>query len=795
MSSAAPARLLAKAPHPRFGDLTLEQHLRDTEEAARLLFCGEERAAKSFMRFFGLRSEAAQKVFRTSLRVAALFHDIGKANAHFYGMVAGTRHKAQTIRHEHLSGLVLCLKPVREWLSKSGAVDFDAVVAAVLSHHVKAALEEGDRRWAQPRDERVLATYLTHPEVRAALDEIAGLVGAPAPLLPANPWREAAPWDDAYAWGRRAASQLTTKYATLSKAEIERRPVDEVHRERRQLVLATKVALIASDGVASASFRLGLTMKDWVDGALHRAPLTREEIQRDVIEARVASIVRRKGSFKYQDFQEGVATLGSRSLLVAPCGAGKTLAAWRWIAEQAAQRPVARAIFLYPTRGTATEGFRDYVGWAPETDAALVHGTAQYELDGLRENPSEATDGKDFALGETEARLFAFGLWPRRYFSATVDQFLGFMEHQYASLCLVPALADSVVVVDEVHSFDEPLFANFLALLHAFDVPVLAMTATLPNARREQLEAAGMARWPREDDAGRLHDLEERAKRPRYVIELADGASHAMAVAREALVAKRRVLWVVNTVGRAQSLARQLRNELASPVLCYHSRYKLKHRQEAHAATIAAFQADVDEAVIAVTTQVCEMSLDLDADVLITECAPATSLVQRLGRSNRHERRGATFRARVVVYEPERAAPYLKEELQDARAFLEKLVAHNERGVSQHDLETELGAMPSRQAKTAASGRLLTSGWFAVPGSLRDADEFTRQAVLDVDLPTVLALLKSRQPIDGYLVPVPQRSARDAGPGESDLPKWIGVAPADCYEPDLGFISEGGTKS
>ncbi len=114
----------------------------------------------------------------------------------------------------------------------------------------------------------------------------------------------------------------------------------------------------------------------------------------------------------------------------------------------------------------------------------LAHGTARYELEAMLTNPSEATAGKDHQLTEQEERLFALGLWSRRYFSATVDQFLSFMEHSYTSLCLLPVLADSAIIIDEVHSFDQRMFKNLVAFLQAFDVPVLCMTATLPPSRR-----------------------------------------------------------------------------------------------------------------------------------------------------------------------------------------------------------------------------------------------------------------------------------------------------------------------
>src|SRR5262249_10826966 len=192
--------------------------------------------------------------------------------------------------------------------------------------------------------------------------------------------------------------------------------------------------------------------------------------------------------FRLRPFQEKAAEQGSRVLLLAACAAGKTIAAWKWAEAQARQHKIGRVIFLYPTRGTATEGFRDYVGWAPEAEGGLVHGTSRYELEAMRGNPDEDQPESKYAkLIEDQDRLYALGLWSRRYFSATVDQFLGFIEHSYTGLCLLPALADSAVIIDEVHSFDKRMFDRLIAFLQNFDVPVLCMTATLPPVRRQQL--------------------------------------------------------------------------------------------------------------------------------------------------------------------------------------------------------------------------------------------------------------------------------------------------------------------
>jgi CRISPR-associated endonuclease/helicase Cas3 len=222
------------------------------------------------------------------------------------------------------------------------------------------------------------------------------------------------------------------------------------------------------------------------------------------------------------------------------------LAAWRWIATQVKDRPVKRAIFLYPTRATATEGFKDYVSWAPEGDAQLLHGTAEFDLDGMfpAEDPR-----RDKRFLDTDPRLFAIQHWSKRIFSATVDQFFAFMSYGYGPMCLLPLLADSVIVVDEVHSFDHAMFSALLGFLKAFDVPVLCMTATLQQGRKEQLSPLVQKIYGAEDRPG---DLDIIARTPRYCLARVTESETIERVRKAVMDDRKRVLWVVNQVSRAQ---------------------------------------------------------------------------------------------------------------------------------------------------------------------------------------------------------------------------------------------------
>jgi CRISPR-associated endonuclease/helicase Cas3 len=318
------------------------------------------------------------------------------------------------------------------------------------------------------------------------------------------------------------------------------------------------------------------------------------------------------------------------------------------------------------------------------------------------------------------------------------------------------------------------------------------MTATLPPPRRQALADAGLQVYPNLEDPGVLASLEEQEKHPRYQHQSLSNMREALQQALTAYRKGQRVLWVVNTVHRCQQMAMLLERELEKAlqmkikVLSYHSRFRLCDRQRIHSETVAAFQQD-GEAVIAVTTQVCEMSLDLDADVLITEVAPVPSLVQRFGRANRHLAKGRDFRARLYTYQPESSRPYTREEIQVATAFLTDLGAGD---VSQRRMAELLETHTLREPQADGSARFLEGGYFATPGAFRDADDFTAPCILDCDLETVQGLLAERKPYDGYVVGVPHKMIEDHTNAPGWLPKFLGIARADCYDQNRGFIAE-----
>jgi CRISPR-associated endonuclease/helicase Cas3 len=806
--------LLAKS-RPKSGDLrpeiTLTGHTNCVLAAIDALFGkadGSTRLARSWLRFFGL-TELDFDRFRRHLRIAAAAHDWGKANDGFASMVAHTGDQA--VRHEHLSGLLLADlfadKAISTWLVEAG-VDSSIILAAVLGHHVKAGNRGHDDYAIGRMDGEAFRFYSDHQDFKAIWRMIQDEVGGPAPGKIDFP-------------KRMRKDEIRSKSQSLFDLLDKEKSKLRSDRLATRWIAAVRAGLIAADSVGSAAVRMDdgqggdaiAQIGRWVKSCFE-STLTADEVWREIVLKRIADL-RMKGRWHdstgqtfheqggFKPFQCDVAKLGPRVLMTASCGSGKTLAAWNWITTQLKdeKRQASRVLFLYPTRATATEGFRDYVSLAPEDDAGLLSGTAAYELKDMFTVPDESTGrARNY---QADARLFALGYWKKRVFSATVDQFFPFMQYAYGPLCLLPLLVESIVVVDEVHSFDRSMFSTLKRFLREFpDIPVLCMTATLPAERRKALvDECGLVDYSESISGSPEGD----AIQNRYQIEWIDREG-AKSLVRGELLTGRRVLWVSNRVVDCQATYKSfgdLDGDSTDPgsiqIYCYHSRFKLKDRNDRHKKLIAEFQEGAhDESkrrgILGATTQVCEMSLDLDAEVLVTDLAPIASLIQRMGRCNRDSSKLASRpigRVYVLRPEPGKEKPYEKPELEAAELFVNRIVG---RKLSQDELELIYRECDPSVVEPEMLCPFLDSGPYAVAKeeSFREIDEYTVPCVLDDDLTRHVAeILQARdlseRIIDGYIVPVPRRFADVKKSEAAWFPRWLSVARMLAYDPTIGF--------
>ena len=270
---------------------------------------------------------------------------------------------------------------------------------------------------------------------------------------------------------------------------------------------------------------------------------------------------------------------------------------------------------------------------------------------------------------------------PKRFLAAqiavgTVDQaMLGALKVRNAHL-RSSSLARNLLVVDEVHASDVYMGVVLQRLLNAHTGAggyTLLMSATLGSAARERwlrsdangtgdmpsIDAAIDAPYPAVSTAAGVGAAGENGQDKAVDISATSEMGNFEAVARRALDAARagaKVLVVRNTVGYAVSTQQKI-EELAAdadadaglrfavngvPTL-HHGRFAAGDRRlldrRVEALLGKGKETRAKGGVIVVGTQTLEQSLDIDADLLITDLCPVDVLLQRIGRLHRHRHR------------------------------------------------------------------------------------------------------------------------------------------------------------
>lgn len=675
-------RLLAKssrtpdAPEPFE---TLPGHLELVALAARQI---TQEVGPQVLAALGLDSDSAASLTEATV-LAALLHDIGKANEDFQLMVRARGQAGQALRHEVVGLWLLCQQPaLADWIFTGiDAPLQDVVLRAVVGHHLKfhsinALQPQSTGRLRQ----RVFAG---HEDFRAALDVIRRQRGlGPPPDL---------------------ADLDINLYEPLAELEafldLKVRDWKGATPESKALSAAVNALLIAADVCGSALSRTGDSPEEWLSVYL-----------REVCTASDLHGVASRGFRGKQPrpFQVRVADSASRVTLVqAGCGTGKTAAAYLWSGRNAPER---KLFFCYPTTGTASEGFSGY--WDAHGDAALVHSRALYDIERICHN------GRDEdALVEAQAAYRGLAPLAAKATVCTVDTVLGLLQNHRTGLTASPAILGGAFVFDEIHLYDDELFGTLLRFLQAIrGAPILLMTASLQPSRFEAIkrsldhvgEHVQVVEGPRDIEA-----------LPRYVITQVEGFD-ARARVDAALAAGQRVLWVANTVDGCIEVAREFEAKGAR-VEAYHSRFRYMDRVERHDAVTRGFGHDRGgQPLLAVTTQVCEVSLDISADLLVSDLAPVPALVQRLGRLNRWAQPGDGSEPRsALIVEVANTRPYEGWDPATSRRWLEILSG---RAVSQADLRAALDdVLAGELVPVARPSAWLDRGWEEIKAvSLRE---------------------------------------------------------------------------
>lgn len=526
---------------------------------------------------------------------SVLFHDFGKICSNFQETLRGERAFGddERVRHEFFSGMFLFGNNHKYFLENP------LPLVAVFSHH-KAFNDEGFNAHISRNtvlkhriDKKLIEEFLDYANEMAKEFEIEQLV-----------------IDEKFKFYiAQNYKTLSTHYKTRFYDHLKKDSV--LSQQQRKEYVFLKAALNISDWTGSGHLMLenGIEYSE-VDLAEKIIEKLNSDGKTEIAE-----------TFSFKEFQSNSNT-SQNIIAIAPTGSGKTEASLLWASNK---KNWEKIIYLLPTRVTSNaifERLRDYFG---KEDVALIHSTARLFR---KELPDDHYDQKDYFR---EKAFF------KNISVCTVDQILtqgfnlGFWEVKTFHLL------NAKVIIDEIHLYSPYTLGLIVATIkylnNEFNTRFYIMTATMPTKLLELLQET-------------LRDVKvikdkELLDKARNQFEVRDETIDGLIEEIEtAVIQGKKTLVVVNSVDKAIELHQILETiavDQGFKAICYHSRFINKHRSQKEEKI---FELDrKNNGGILIATQVVEVSLDIDFDILFTENAPIDAIIQRAGRVNRKRKK------------------------------------------------------------------------------------------------------------------------------------------------------------
>ena len=327
-------------------------------------------------------------------------------------------------------------------------------------------------------------------------------------------------------------------------------------------------------------------------------------------------------------------------LAIAPTGSGKTEASLLWALNKGASK----VLFLMPTKVTSNSLYERMKTYFDPMDCGISHSGAGVYLVLQKEEKELAQSVEDRLKVLRQYKAFMAPVMV-----ATVDQLLTANFNMGDWFFKELATLGASVIFDEIHAyapFTLALITESIKSIRIMGGRVMVMSATMPRKLRKHFQALLGVEMP--------VVAEELMEKRKCSWEYRDAPLESFdEEILKALEQRRKVAVVVNTVDVAQKTFLRWKAILEErlpdkKILCYHSRFIMRDRDEKEKLLLEKDKEGRPSFVdLVIATQAIEVSLDISFDLMLSECAPLDSLIQRAGRCNRF---GKSKGARFVVF-------------------------------------------------------------------------------------------------------------------------------------------------
>jgi len=318
-------------------------------------------------------------------------------------------------------------------------------------------------------------------------------------------------------------------------------------------------------------------------------------------------------------------------LMRAPTGAGKTDACLLWAKKQIENKRADRLVIAMPTRFTSNALAINVESSLSET--GLYHSSSWF----TKHYPKASESKKAFDYQRLQHEFAKHLETPITV--CTIDHLLISLTHvkeEHHSVTF--NMAHSCVVIDEADFYDEFTQANILELLkvlYILDVPVLIMSASLPESALKMYQMTGYS--PKEIK-------EDKSDYERIRCNIANKIEYEELDELESILEQamsQPTIIYANTVAKAMSLYNWFQKKEIKTIL-YHSRFTEPDKVKKEDLLIKNLgrEAWIENKAtgIAILTQIGEMSVNISSHYMISEICPMDRLVQRVGRLSRFDK-------------------------------------------------------------------------------------------------------------------------------------------------------------
>ncbi|SHJ31723.1 CRISPR-associated helicase, Cas3 family [Tangfeifania diversioriginum] len=536
------------------------------------------------------------ETFWESAFIMCLFHDAGKISDNFQRMLSG--HKYENVRHELLSG-AFCLYFCKSFLKQESQF-----AAAIYSHHKHLNSELFDNHQFKKLE-------LNYELIKAWFEYVA------------------------FKLKEKDTIQAQIREGTLQKLSVFN-PDDYKSRVFQPFYDLNKQLWNEKSRLEYINAKAVLNISDWSASGhfnLSKSFLFDETLLLDALQEKLEKEGKKIDKLSFRKFQLE-SKKNSNVLAIAPTGSGKTEASLIWASQK---NEYDKIIYCLPTRVTSNAIYKRLAGYFGNQNCSVVHSSAllyQKEIDNNYDTRKYLRDRTFFSnitvctIDQLLTQGFNLGFWEIKSFHCR----------------------NASIIIDEIHLYSPYTLALILQtikfLREKLNARFFIMSATMPSKLRSLLNEAlgGKSNYSLIQDAELLQSSRNLFEIRKITIQ---ENIHEIKIALRNYL---KVLVVVNTVDQAIELYQQLKpmaEKINKNCICFHSRFIQKDRKNIESQI--SYIEDKGEPVLLIATQVVEVSLDIDFDILFTENAPVDAIVQRAGRINRI--RNSKKDSKVIVHQ------------------------------------------------------------------------------------------------------------------------------------------------